>query len=849
MIMKVFLLAALLTFQQPATVIDRAQAGRTLLDQGVEGLKQLLEKAGAPPLTFDQETQMRNLHDVFKRELARLVSEREADEARFRVTLSDQLFLGAMKFLNPVQRVAMGGVAEGVNSDLPVDENELREYLRDLTSPVSGGGDDDDDVVIDGFSGGRMPNRDEILEIRINDNAFTSEQSNQGRGRTEIRTRGGSGRFNGDAEIRFQDESLDARNAFASFRPPYQTRDFTANVSGPLIRNRLTATLGVSSDSSEEGDTLQAITPNGLINAAIARPNVERGFTVRATNQINENHAFNFSYSYGRERSELNGVGGFGLLEQASTEKARNSNFQIQEVAILSPRISHEARFRINTETDSSVPVSSGVHIVVPDAFEGGGSTDLESSTDREIEFGNLMMFTGRNVSIKTGFDGTYRHEKSDSRENFNGTFTFGDLADFVAGRPIQYSVNQGDPLLDVNQFEAAAFVQTDFRVSSRMTMGLGVRYEAQTNISDRNNLDPRFGFAYHFGGSTVLRGGSGIFHERFGIFELQDLLRFDGQRQRSLIIRNPSYPDPFLAGQSSIRVPSSIRVASPELTTPYTWHTETSLETKTPFGLVLTGSYRFIRGIHLYRGRNLNAPRDITSSIARSCRPGQSEAECVRPDPSRGNIVQIESSGLASNHQFEVGFQQRLRFVNIRGNYSSQRSYSNVSGDSFGLPADNYDMSSEWGPTDPRHDLNANVNLRLPWKIDADMNFNWNSGEPYGVITGRDDNKDTNTSDRPVGTPRNSRFGPSFFEVDLNFSKTFTLIPEVSGDSNSPLAGGGYFGRRSGVRMTITAEAENVLNKVNYDRISGVLTSPFFGLPTRARDGRQISLSARFNF
>jgi hypothetical protein len=48
---------------------------------------------------------------------------------------------------------------------------------------------------------------------------------------------------------------------------------------------------------------------------------------------------------------------------------------------------------------------------------------------------------------------------------------------------------------------------------------------------------------------------------------------------------------------------------------------------------------------------------------------------------------------------------------------------------------------------------------------------------------------------------------------------------------------------------MTITAEAENVLNKVNYDRISGVITSPFFGQPIRARNGRQISLSARFNF
>jgi hypothetical protein len=48
---------------------------------------------------------------------------------------------------------------------------------------------------------------------------------------------------------------------------------------------------------------------------------------------------------------------------------------------------------------------------------------------------------------------------------------------------------------------------------------------------------------------------------------------------------------------------------------------------------------------------------------------------------------------------------------------------------------------------------------------------------------------------------------------------------------------------------MTLTAEAENVLNKVNYSRISGVLTSPFFGLPIRARNARQISVSMRFNF
>jgi hypothetical protein len=214
-----------------------------------------------------------------------------------------------------------------------------------------------------------------------------------------------------------------------------------------------------------------------------------------------------------------------------------------------------------------------------------------------------------------------------------------------------------------------------------------------------------------------------------------------------------------------------------------------------------------------------------------------------------RGNVVQVESTGLSSTRELELGFQQRLSFINVRGNYRLRSSYSDVAGGSFDLPADNYEMSSEWGRIAPRQGFNSNLNLRLPWNVDADMNFNWDSGQPYSILTGRDDNKDTNASDRPPGVGRNSLTGPSFFEMDLNFSKTFTLVAEAAGDADSPLAGGGYFGRRSGVRMTITAEAENVLNKVNYDRISGVITSPFFGQPIRARTGRQISLSARFNF
>ena len=889
-------------------VLLRVEAGRILLADGVEGLRSLLAQADAPALTFDQETQVQAVYEAHERALRDLLQAEgvgpDAVEAERRA-LEEQLLLASLKFLNPTQRVALvgsvGAQAIASNSDLPEDEDELREYLGDLRSPAGGGGfgggrgggrdrggRGGGGLVIDGFGGGRMPNRDEIQEIRINENSFTAEQSEQGRGRTEIITRGGTGRFNGDVTFDFADESLDARDVFAKDRPPYQQRNFRANVSGPIIRNRLTVTFSMHNNTNEDGNTLTAITPDGLINDAITNPSLSRGFTTRATAQLNENNVLNFSYTYGTNDRKNNGVGGFGLPEQGSNSFWNNFNFQVKETSVLSRSFNNEARFRVGGFSNENRPITVAPHINVTDSFRSGGSTRNSENDTRNYEFGDLLMYTGQRLSLKMGFEGEYASDASISRNNFNGSFTFSRLdcdtdpknddpcaGAFVAGRPIRYSVNQGVPELDVTQFEMAAFVQSDFRLTPSFTMGFGLRYERQTNLNDGNNLDPRLGFAYSLGRSTVIRGGSGIFHHRFNLFQVKELIRLDGTRQRTFTIRNPAYPDPFLSGDGGVvRVPSSVSVRAEDLAAPYTWNNEFSIETTFSQGLVLTSSYRFVRGIHLHRTRNLNAPLDITSPVARSCRPEQlaepddfgNPATCVRPDPTRGNISQLESTGVSNNHNLRVGFRQRFSTININGNYNFSSNYSDVSG-GFGFgefrrfgggggrgPADNYDLDSEWGRFGARHRFNSSVNFRLPWNVNANTSFQWNTGNPYSLRTGTDDNQDTNTNDRPPGVPRNSLTGPGFFEMGLNLSKTVQLISDSvdaggAGGRGGAAAGGGYYGRRTGVRMTITARAENLLNNVNFQSFSGVRTSLLFGKATRARDARQIRLTVRFNF
>jgi len=895
---------------QQITTFEQDEVGRILLEEGVEGLQDALETAGVPPLTFNQETQVRTVYDSHVRVLEDLLEanggNRQAIEPQVQA-LQEQLLLAALKFLNPAQRTGLIGAAANaefaeLNTDLPEDEAELLEYLTDLRSPAGtegartssnfsfgGGGGGGGGLIIDGFSGGRVPNRDEIQEIRINENSFTSEQSSQSRGRTEVITRGGVGDFNGDFTFNFGDESLDARNAFARSRPPYQRRNFSGNISGPVIRNRLTMTFSMSNNTSETGQTLRALTPNGLVDDAIVRPTWQQSYTTRGTLQLAENHNLNVSYQFGTQNGENQNVGDFGLPEQGGINSRDNFSFQIKETAVLSPRLNNEVRFQHSGFFQDADPMTDAPHINVLGAFRGGGSPTKRESKVRQFDFGNLFMYTGRSLALRVGFDGGFNRLNSDSQNNFNGTFTFNSLFDYCgialggfatpgcaealqlqpAGAALTgptYSISVGDPILEVTQWQSAAFVQTDWRATSRFTLSLGARYEWQSNLDDSNNIDPRLGFAYQLGSNTVLRGGTGTFHQRVQFFLVTDIIRNDGTNQRIFEISEAPFTTNPLQGSNDeeFLVPTSVRVRAPEMTAPYTWNNELSIETSFPGGLVMTGSYRFIRGLHLIRDRNLNAPLDFLSSTPRSCQIGRDPVTCLRPDPTQGNINQVETTGTSSSHTFRIGIRQRFSFLNLNGSYDFDSTFNDIpsNGGSGGgnnqsnirLPADNYDLDSEWGRSGSRHRMNVSANLRLPWGINANTIFNWNSGSPYTHLTGRDDNLDTTRNDRPAGVPKNSLTGPGFFETGLDFSKAIQLgsdtveISPIGAAGQGPLGTGGYYGQRTGIRMTIRAQVTNLLNNVNFQSFSGVETSQLFQLPTRARNPRQIVLSARFD-
>jgi hypothetical protein len=150
-------------------------------------------------------------------------------------------------------------------------------------------------------------------------------------------------------------------------------------------------------------------------------------------------------------------------------------------------------------------------------------------------------------------------------------------------------------------------------------------------------------------------------------------------------------------------------------------------------------------------------------------------------------------------------------------------------------LPANSYNIGSEWSRSnrDRRHVVRAIGNLRVWDLFQTGLVFSAGSGAPYNLTTGRDENRDGVANDRPLGVPRNALQGPGWLRLDLRLSKELS-VTQGNGD---------------GPRFAITADAFNILNRVNYATYVGNLSSPFFGLPVSSQSARRVQLGIRFSF
>jgi len=202
-----------------------------------------------------------------------------------------------------------------------------------------------------------------------------------------------------------------------------------------------------------------------------------------------------------------------------------------------------------------------------------------------------------------------------------------------------------------------------------------------------------------------------------------------------------------------------------------------------------ITVSHWATRGVGLFRSRDLNAPPPPDY--------------LARPDPAISVERQIESSGHLQSDALEVMFRGSLtRYFTGMAQYTLGRTWTDVPGNyaagtrSTGInsfPSNNYDLSSEWARADydQRHRLNLLAAVRPVRLLNLGVGLTVNSGTPYSMTTGRDDNHDGLANDRPAGVPRNSLEGPGYSALDLRWSYDWRLQKTKKDGAKLTLRGG----------------------------------------------------------
>src|SRR6202789_311487 len=245
-------------------------------------------------------------------------------------------------------------VLKGKDLDaLSDDPDELESQLQALAGPAAGpnGGE----VYIDGFTGGQIPPKSSIREIRVNQNPFSAEFDRLGYGRIEILTKPGTDRLHGQIEARGNDSSFNSRNPILqTAEPSYYSYNVQGSVGGPISKN---ASYFVSAfgRNTQNVSVIDAAAPTSVtpenplgvrLNEAYGNPSSRIDISPRLDLQLGQSNTLTLRYEFFRAIVTNGGVGPLALPTQATNTQSMENTLQASDSLVLSKNIVDDIRFQ-----------------------------------------------------------------------------------------------------------------------------------------------------------------------------------------------------------------------------------------------------------------------------------------------------------------------------------------------------------------------------------------------------------------------------------------------------------------------------------------------------------------------
>ncbi|HEX4320572.1 MAG TPA: TonB-dependent receptor [Acidobacteriaceae bacterium] len=720
------------------------------------------------------------------------------------------------------------------------DPDELSNELSALAGPSAGpnGGQ----IYIDGFTGGQLPPKSSIREIRVNQNPYSAEYDRLGFGRIEILTKPGTDKLHGQIMALGNDSAFNTGNPFTANIPPYYSYQYNGTLNGSLNKN---TSFFISAEHRSINDVNVYDAPcdylgncPGDINGSIANPHSRTNVSPRFDFQIGAKNTLTVRYQYYHD-SQSGDITSTELPTLSFSTTTNDNNIQISDTEVISDKIVNETRFQYNRTKSSQTPVSTSPTIQVQEGNFTAGGSPQQSSHDHSDrwEFQNITTMSLGKHAVKFGTRLRDTRDANSSDAGFNGSFTFADDATYstavkaaIAGTPNptaapnQLTYATGTQGAVGNVFDGAAFIQDDWRFNPRLTLSAGLRWESQNHVYDHSDWAPRFALAYALDGKkgkqakTVVRAGYGIFYDRLGIGDFLTINRSILQDQFTLNDASGGVSaDCFTSSYTTFDADAcgtgttdarTIYQVAPGYRSPYTQQIGASLERQITKTQTATVTYLHSQGAHQLVQINENAPYS------------------PEYDSTRGNVYQFLPEGIYKQDQLIVNSNARISpNFSVFGFYTL--SFAHTDGAGGNTASNSFNLSQDYGRA---AFVSKNMGILVgnymgPWGLRFNPFMIAQSGKPFDITDPADNNGDTFFNDRPYianasecasgaagffqtsygcldtnATPlageklieKNAGHGPAEVALNLRISRTFGVGPKLNKVDPNANNGGG---------------------------------------------------------
>jgi hypothetical protein len=699
-----------------------------------------------------------------------------------------------------------------------------------------------------------------VKEVQLITNQFSAEFGGHSAGVASMITKSGSNDVTGSAFVMIRPGDWDARPPLTPVKAPYNQQQFGGTVGGPFVRDK--AFYFGSYERRRERSQVVVTSPEAF-GLVVPTPADEHQGHFKGDIRFSPKHSLGVRYNMVRWKKDNESGGlqlpGTGIIWDNNVDTLHGTF-----LSVMSDRFLNEVRGQYSRYTDRRAAKCDCVSIqragyAISGGYDFGTWGVLPEETYDISDTVSLWM---GDHSVKTGASFTYDVTKQLYQPLQNGVYFFtGSPA--AAPNPFQFrqsfALVPEAALMFPKAYVIAGFVQDDWRIKNNLTLNLGLRYDVEIVKgipdwpagTDKNNLDPRVGFAWDPKGDQKwsVRGGVGHFTQQYAIFTIVKggVGGRNGQVTLTLAPTDPLFPvfpnalPAFPPG--AVLPPRDIQEISPDLENEHAWTGSIGFQHQLGVRTSIAVDANINRGVkHGFLDMNQAQPisKDVLNA-ALAPNPNatirtQTQADATRPILPVPNGFRrmdlLTNEGRSWYQGVRIAVHHRTTPLILGASYTRSKSEDRLN--HWFAPEDSSDPELDRGPTgaDTPHNLVTSITWNMPgsgpilsgWRISSVSHHQ--SGSPYTIryagdptgagLTGGCSNRGCQSS-QPGG--RNTQRGKFINYADITLARTFAVGSdkiEIRADmfnafNNQNLLAGGYIALVGNPRFGQHAGGSNV--------------------------------------